>query len=126
MKMRAGVVGAAGFAGIEAVRLLLAHPEFELVVATSNDLAGKKIAESYPAFSGVTDLKFTARDEAPLADCDVVFFATPHGVAMAQAQELIAAGTKVIDLAADFRLQDVPTFERWYKIPHTCPDILAE
>lgn len=124
--MRAGVVGAAGFAGIEAVRLLLAHPEFELVVATSNDLAGKKIAESYPAFSGVTDLKFTARDEAPLADCDVVFLAVPHTAAIAQARSLVDAGVAVIDLSADFRLKDPTVYEQWYNVKHTATDLLAQ
>ena len=80
----------------------------------------------YPNLRGRVKIAFSAPEKASLTDCDVVFFATPHGVAMAQAPELIAAGTRVIDLAADFRLQDIPTFERWYKIPHTCPEVLAE
>ncbi|MCX7210693.1 MAG: N-acetyl-gamma-glutamyl-phosphate reductase, partial [Burkholderiales bacterium] len=65
-------------------------------------------------------------EKTPLHECDVVFFATPHGVAMAQARELLAAGVKVIDLAADFRLKDTAEFEQWYGMPHSCPDLLAE
>ncbi len=80
----------------------------------------------YPSLRGKVDLAFSAPDKAKLTECDVVFFATPHGVAMAQTQELLAAGVKVIDLAADFRLQDVAQFEKWYGIPHTCTDVLKE
>ena len=126
MSMKAGVVGAAGFAGIEVVRLLLAHPEFELVAATSNELAGKKIAESYPAFTGVTDLAFASHDEAPLGDCDAVFLAVPHTAALAQAPALVDAGVAVIDLSADFRLKDPAVYERWYNVEHTQPDLLAQ
>jgi N-acetyl-gamma-glutamyl-phosphate reductase len=71
-------------------------------------------------------LAFSAPEKTPLHECDVVFFATPHGVAMEQARELLAAGVKVIDLAADFRLKDTTEFEQWYGMPHSCPDLLAE
>lgn len=84
------------------------------------------VAEMYPSLRGRVDLGFSTPDAARLVDCDVVFFATPHGVAMAQAPELLAAGVKVIDLAADFRLQDTATFERWYGMAHACPDLLRE
>ena len=126
MTRKAGVVGAAGFAGIEVVRLLLAHPEFELVAATSNELAGKRIAQSYPAFTGVTDLEFASHDEAPLADCDVVFLAVPHTAAIAQAPSLVDAGVAVIDLSADFRLKDPAVYERWYNVKHTATELLAQ
>src|SRR5205823_13526395 len=75
---------------------------------------------------GRYDLAFVEPADADLAQCDVVFFATPHGVAMAQARELLAAGTRIIDLAADFRLRDPAVFAQWYGMPHACPDLLAE
>ena len=84
------------------------------------------VADMFPSLRGRVDLAFSAPEKAKLTECDVVFFATPHGVAMAQAPELLAAGVKVIDLAADFRLQDIASFEKWYKIPHTCPELLKE
>ena len=126
MKLRAGVVGAAGFAGIEVVRLVLAHPAFELAAATSNELAGKKIEESYPAFTGVTDLRFASHDDAPLKDCDVVFLAVPHTAAIAQAPALVEAGVAVVDLSADFRLKDPAVYEKWYNVEHTATDLLAQ
>jgi N-acetyl-gamma-glutamyl-phosphate reductase len=84
------------------------------------------VAEMFPSLRGHVSIAFSEPAKAPLTDCDVVFFATPHGVAMAQAPELLAAGVRLIDLAADFRLKDTAEFERWYKMPHSCPDILAE
>ncbi|MCM2570885.1 N-acetyl-gamma-glutamyl-phosphate reductase [Achromobacter xylosoxidans] len=125
-RIKVGIVGGTGYTGVELLRLLSQHPHVELTAITSRKEDGLPVADMYPNLRGRVQIAFSAPEKATLTDCDVVFFATPHGVAMAQAQELIAAGTKVIDLAADFRLQDVPTFERWYKIPHTCPDILAE
>lgn len=126
MSIKAGIVGAAGFAGIEAARLVLAHPEFELVAATSNELAGSKLSDLYPNFIGVTDLAFSAHDDAPLADCDVVFLAVPHTAAIAQAPALVEAGVAVIDLSADFRLKDPAVYEQWYQVKHTATDLLAE
>src|SRR5690606_2028064 len=96
------------------------------VAITSRKESGMPVAEMFPSLRGRIDLAFTDPASAPLAKCDVVFFATPHGVAMAQAPELLAAGVKIIDLAADFRLKDTAEFERWYKMPHSCPDVLAE
>ena len=126
MTVKAGVVGAAGFAGIEAVRLLLGHPEFELVAATSNELAGKRIAEVYPAFTGATALAFCRHDDSALGECEVVFLAVPHTAAMAQAPELVERGVAVIDLSADFRLKDPAVYEAWYGVPHTATDLLAQ
>ena len=125
MTYKAGVVGAAGFAGIELVRLLARHPEFELVAATSDALAGTPIAKAYPAFTGVTDLAFSTHEETDLAACDVAFLAVPHKAAMAVAGDLIAAGVTGIDLSADFRLKDPAVYEQWYA-PHTAPDLLAQ
>ena len=126
MSIRAGVVGAAGFAGIEAARFILGHPSFELVAATSNELAGKRLADLYPNFEGVTDLTFSAHAEAPLTECDVVFLAVPHTAAIAQAPALVQAGVAVIDLSADFRLKDPAVYEQWYQVKHTATALLAE
>ncbi|WP_459616878.1 N-acetyl-gamma-glutamyl-phosphate reductase [Bordetella sp. 2513F-2] len=125
-RIKVGIVGGTGYTGVELLRLLSQHPNVELVAITSRKEDGMPVADMYPNLRGRVNLAFSTPDQAPLAECDVVFFATPHGVAMAQAPELLAAGTRIIDLAADFRLQDTAVFERWYKMPHSCPDILAE
>lgn len=106
--------------------MLSQHPNVELTAITSRKEDGMPVAEMYPNLRGHVKLAFSSPDKAPLSDCDVVFFATPHGVAMAQANALLAAGVRVIDLAADFRLQDTAVFEKWYKMPHACPEVLAE
>ncbi|WP_165172296.1 N-acetyl-gamma-glutamyl-phosphate reductase [Adlercreutzia sp. ZJ242] len=126
MTYKAGIVGAAGFAGIELARLVLAHPSFELVAATSDALAGTPLAKAYPAFAGVTDLAFSTHAEANLSACDVVFLAVPHTAALGMAPALIAQGVTVVDLSADFRLKDPQTYERWYKTPHTAADLLRK
>lgn len=125
-KIKVGIVGGTGYTGVELLRLLSQHPNIELTAITSRKEDGMPVADMYPNLRGRVGLAFCTPEKARLTDCDVVFFATPHGVAMAQAQELLAAGTKIIDLAADFRLQDTAVFERWYKMPHGCPDVLAE
>lgn len=125
MSIKAGVVGAAGFAGIEAVRLLLSHPSFELCAITSSELAHTPLSEVYPAFEGVTDLRFVSHDDPSLAQCDVVFLAVPHTAALATASEFIERGVTVIDLSADFRLKDPAAYEAWYKVPHTQTKLLA-
>ena len=124
MAIKAGVVGAAGFAGTELVRLLLRHPEFELVAATSNELAGKALADLYPLFSGLTDLTYVAHTDPSVANCDVVFLAVPHTAALKQAPALLEQGKTVVDLSADFRLDDPAVYESWYKVPHTHVDLL--
>src|SRR5690242_9884402 len=103
--IKIGIVGGTGYTGVELLRILATHPEAELTAITSRKEAGMPVAQMYPSLRGRVGLAFSTPDEAALDRCDVVFFATPHGVAMAQAPELLAAGVKVIDLAADFRLQ---------------------
>ncbi|NOL49284.1 N-acetyl-gamma-glutamyl-phosphate reductase [Pelistega europaea] len=125
-KIKVGIVGGTGYTGVELLRLLSQHPQVQLHAITSRKEEGMKVAEMFPNLRGKVDLAFSTPENAALTECDVVFFATPHGVAMAQAKELLAAGVKIIDLAADFRLQDTAVFEKWYKMPHSCPDILAE
>lgn len=123
-KVKVGIVGGTGYTGVELLRLLAVHPYVTLTVITSRGDAGTLVADMFPNLRGYVDLAFSDPATANLTDCDVVFFATPHGVAMSQAESLIAAGVKVIDLAADFRLQDAAVFEQWYKMPHSCPDVL--
>ena len=124
--IKIGIVGGTGYTGVELLRILAAHPHAELTAITSRKEDGMPVAEMFPSLRGFVSLTFSAPEKTPLHECDVVFFATPHGVAMAQARELLAAGVKVIDLAADFRLKDIAEFEQWYGMPHSCPDLLAE
>ena len=124
--IKVGIVGGTGYTGVELLRLLAQHPQVELAAITSRKETGMPVSEMFPSLRGRVSLAFSDPAQAPLKGCDVVFFATPHGVAMAQAPELLAAGVKVIDLAADFRLKDTAEFERWYKMPHSCPEVLAE
>jgi N-acetyl-gamma-glutamyl-phosphate reductase len=121
-----GIVGGTGYTGVELLRLLAEHPDANVRAITSRKDAGTGVAEMFPSLRGRYELAFSDPAGADLAGCDVVFFATPHGVAMAQARELAAAGARVIDLAADFRLKDPAVFEQWYGMPHGCPDLLAE
>lgn len=121
-----GIVGGTGYTGVELLRLLLRHPQAQVRVLTSRTEAGKPVADMFPSLRGRTDLEFSDLNLENLKQCDIVFFATPHGVAMQHAEELITAGTKVIDLAADFRLQNLDQFEKWYGMQHHCPAVLKE
>lgn len=125
MRLKAGVVGAAGFAGVELVRLLLRHPSFELVAITSDAQAGVSLAQAYPSFAAITDLAFSSNSEGALDGCDIVFLAVPHTAALGLAPALIAQGKTVIDLSADFRLKSPKVYEQWYNTVHTAPDLLA-
>ena len=121
-----GIVGGTGYTGVELLRLLLRHSQVQVRLLTSRTEAGKRVADMFPNLRGHTDLEFSDLDIEQLKQCDVVFFATPHGVAMKHAEALVAAGTKVIDLAADFRLQDLAQFEKWYGMSHSCPELLKD
>ncbi|MDS7944614.1 N-acetyl-gamma-glutamyl-phosphate reductase [Acinetobacter sp. V110_1] len=121
-----GIVGGTGYTGVELLRILLRHPKAQVRVLTSRTEAGKPVADMFPNLRGHTDLQFSDLNIDALKECDVVFFATPHGVAMQHAKDLIEAGTKVIDLAADFRLQNLEQFEKWYGMEHACPDVLKD
>ena len=125
-KVKVGIVGGTGYTGVELLRLLSQHPKVSLTAITSRKEAGLLVADMFPNLRGHVDLAFTTPEEAALNTCDVVFFATPHGVAMAQAQALLDEGVRIIDLAADFRLQDTEVFEQWYNMPHGCPEVLRE
>lgn len=124
-KIKIGIVGGTGYTGVELLRLLATHPMAEVVAITSRSEAGMSVADLFPSLRGTYDaLCFTVPDDDVLAACDVVFFATPHGVAMSSMPSLIKRGVRVIDLSADFRIKDVALWERWYGQPHTCPDLV--
>lgn len=121
-----GIVGGTGYTGSELLRLLVRHPEVGVVAVTSRGDAGRRVDAAFPHLRGHLNLVFSDPDQAPLADCDLVFFATPNGTAMHQAPSLLGAGVRVIDLAADFRLDDQALWERWYGISHAAPELLVE
>lgn len=124
--IKVGIIGGTGYTGVELLRLLAQHPQVELKVITSRGEAGKPVVDMFPNLRGRVSLAFSEPDEKALTACDVVFSATPNGVAMTHARKLLEAGVKLIDLAADFRLKDAVLWEKWYGIPHACPELLAE
>ena len=124
--IKIGVVGGTGYTGVELLRLLALHPEAELVAITSRGDAGSPVADMFPSLRKRVDLRFVTPQEATLDRCDVVFFATPNGIAMQQANELVEAGVRVIDLAADFRIRDIAEWEKWYGMKHAAPALVAE
>ncbi|MDX8398922.1 MAG: N-acetyl-gamma-glutamyl-phosphate reductase [Gallionellaceae bacterium] len=124
--VKVGIVGGTGYTGVELLRLLALHSLVELSVITSRADAGTSVSQMFPSLRGYVDLLFTHPDEARLEQCDVVFFATPHGIAMSQTRALLDAGVRVIDLSADFRIKDIVEWEKWYGIAHACPDLVSE
>ncbi len=120
--IQVGIVGGTGYTGVELLRLLANHPQANVSVITSRAEEGKGVADLFPNLRGHYDLKFTVPDADILGQCDVVFFATPHGVAQAMMGEILAKGVRVIDLSADFRIRDVPLWEAWYGQPHQYPE----
>ena len=124
--IKVGIVGGTGYTGVELLRLLAQHPNVEITAITSRSEAGMSVAEMFPSLRGAISLKFCKPDAAALESCDVVFFATPNGIAMTQAAQLLGAGVRVIDLAADFRIRDVSVWEKWYGMTHAAPELLSE
>lgn len=124
--IKVGIVGGTGYTGVELLRLLAQHPNVRLETITSRKEAGLAVSDMFPNLRGRVGLKFEDPADAPLARCDVVFFATPNGVAMQQARGLVDAGVRVIDLAADFRIKDIAVWEKWYGMQHACPELVAE
>ncbi|MFA7240623.1 MAG: N-acetyl-gamma-glutamyl-phosphate reductase [Sulfuricellaceae bacterium] len=124
--IKVGIVGGTGYTGVELLRLLAQHPEVQLQAITSRKEAGMGVSDMFPSLRGRVGLKFVEPGDAGLTSCDVVFFATPNGIAMQETRALLDAGVRVIDLAADFRIQDVGLWEKWYGMRHACPDLIAE
>ncbi len=124
--IKVGVVGGTGYTGVELLRLLALHPQVRLQAVTSRGEAGTPVAELFPNLRGRVDLAFSEPDAGCLSECELVFFATPNGIAMKMAEPLLAAGVKLIDLAADFRLRDPELWQDWYGMEHACPGLLEE
>ena len=124
--IRVGIVGGTGYTGVELLRLLAAHGEAEVAVIPSRAEAGRRLDDLFPNLRGHYDLAFSEPDVQVLAACDIVFFATPHNVAMNLVPELLAAGARVIDLSADYRLRDAAQWSAWYGEAHASPELLAE
>ena len=124
--MRVGIVGGTGYTGVELLRLLALHPKVQVEVITSRGEAGTRVADLFPNLRGYIDIGFTEPDQSALADCDLVFFATPNGIAMGMAEQLLGRGVRIIDLAADFRLKEATVWREWYGMDHACPQLLQE
>ena len=124
--IKAGIIGGTGYTGVELLRLLVQHPRAEVVTISSRSEKERPVADVFPSLRGYTELCFSDPDEAGLESCDVVFAATPNGVAMTHARALMEEGVRLIDLSADFRIVDVSEWSRWYQLEHTCPELVAE
>ena len=121
-----GIVGGTGYTGVELLRLLALHEEAEVVAITSRAECGRRVDDLFPNLRGLYELAFSEPDVQVLAACDVVFFATPHNVAMNLVPELLAAGARVVDLSADYRIRDAELWSNWYGEPHASPELLAQ
>ncbi|MEE4191384.1 MAG: N-acetyl-gamma-glutamyl-phosphate reductase [Halieaceae bacterium] len=124
--IKAGIVGGTGYTGVELLRLLSTHGQVQLEVITSRAEAGRRVDDLFPNLRGHCELAFSEPDDEVLAGCDVVFYATPHNVAMNSVPALLAAGARVIDLSADFRLRDASVWSQWYGEPHACPETIEQ
>ena len=124
--IRVGIVGGTGYTGVELLRILARHPQAELAVITSRKEAGIQVTELFPSLRGAVALGFSDPARADLGRCDVVFFATPNTVAMSEARAPVEAGARVVDLSADFRIRKVTEWEKWYKVKHAAPELLAQ
>ncbi|MEH6515038.1 MAG: N-acetyl-gamma-glutamyl-phosphate reductase [Halioglobus sp.] len=124
--IKVGIVGGTGYTGVELLRLLASHPEAEVVSITSRAESGRRVDDLFPNLRGHYDLEFSEPSVERLAECDVVFFATPHNVAMNLVPELLARDTRVIDLSADYRIRDADLWSQWYGEPHASPELLSQ
>lgn len=124
--IRVGIVGGTGYTGVELLRILVLHSGVEVGVVTSRSDAGKRVDSLYPSLRGLCHVVFSIPDAESLAECDVVFFATPNGTAMLMAEELLKRNIKVIDLSADFRIKDHKEWSKWYGMEHACPNLIDE
>ncbi len=129
-KINIAIIGGTGYTGVELIRLLSQHPYTNIRYLTSRSEKGRVVSEIFPSLLGVCDVTYSDMTDEVMDEigqaCQVVFFATPHGVAMTHAPKLIVQGAKVIDLGADFRLQNLDEFSKWYGLEHSCPDVLVQ
>ncbi len=123
---KVGIVGGTGYTGVELLRLLAAHPDVKVKAITSRSEQGVSVATMFSSLRGFLDLEFTEPTLEQLQGCDLVFFATPNGVAMHMVPDLLKSGIKVVDLSADFRLRDARSWAAWYGQTHACPEFLPE
>ena len=123
--IKVGIVGATGYAGVELIRLLLGHPHVAIKRLTSRAEAGVRVDRLFPSLRGHIDLAFEDPGAVDFADCDLVFFATPHAISMNTVPALLDRGIKIIDLSADFRLSDIGVWESWYGTTHAAPDLIS-
>lgn len=121
--IKVGIFGATGYSGIELVKILSRHPQAEIVFATSDSYAGKKLSDAYPC---PFDIPLVANDAAPMESIDVAFLALPYGVSTDFAKRLLAVGVRVVDFAADFRLHDATKYPKWYGFEHHAPELLPQ
>jgi N-acetyl-gamma-glutamyl-phosphate reductase len=124
--VRVGIVGGTGYTGVELLRLLAHHESAEVLLITSRAECGRRVDDLYPNLRGYYDLIYSEPDVAALATCDLVFFATPHNVAMNMVPELLSTGTRVIDLSADYRIRDAQLWSQWYGEEHASPGLLEQ
>ena len=117
--IRASIVGGSGYTGGELLRVLLGHPQVEVVQATSQQHLGEYVYQLHPNLRKQTTLKFSSPDE--LEPCDVLFLAMPHGKAQHHIAHYASVAGKIIDLSADFRLRNADDYEKWYETPHAAP-----
>ncbi|MFK5986578.1 MAG: N-acetyl-gamma-glutamyl-phosphate reductase [Pseudomonadota bacterium] len=125
-KYKVGIVGGTGYTGVELLRLLAGHPGVSVELITSRSEAGIKVSDMFPNLRGFYDLAFQEPDISLFKQCDLMFFATPNGVAMKQVPVLLDAGVKIIDLAADYRIKDLAVWEKWYAMTHTSPQVVEK
>lgn len=124
--IQVGIVGGTGYTGVELLRILVLHSKVKVSVVTSRSDKGLRVDSLYPSLRGLCDVVFSLPEVDTLAECDVVFFATPNGTAMLMAEELLKREVKVIDLSADFRIKDDKEWSVWYGMDHACPDLISE
>jgi N-acetyl-gamma-glutamyl-phosphate reductase len=126
--VKAGIIGVNGYAGGELLRLLAGHPQVEVVAAASRSQAGQRLAAVFPSLRGVPigELTVVSPEDPIFSGCELLFLCTPHGVASRLAPEFLRQGGKVIDLGADFRFRRADLYEKWYKVTHAAPSLLAE
>lgn len=119
-----GIVGATGYTGVELLRILATHSGVEITQVTSRSHAGSRVDAMFHNLRGFIDLEFSEPDVDRLSECDLVFFATPNGIAMRSAKALLDNNVKVIDLAADYRIKDLSVWEKWYGMQHATPELV--
>lgn len=125
--IKVAIIGGTGYTGVELLRILSQHPQAQVEIITSRTEEGVSVVDMYPNLRGYyDDLKFSNPSAQELGTCDVVFFATPHGVAHGMAADILATGTRVIDLSADFRLEDIALWEKWYGQAHGAPQLMSQ